>query len=172
MGRSKSLSFKIENTGNGTLVGTIREKEDRDWLSVSPKYFESNDQSVQVTVENYDNTEGEYTGIISIESNSGDRELLVKLTATCVYVKPNPYNPEGGKKLTFFGSGITPDDTTIKIYTLAGELVKVLEETAGSTEIEWDGTNRGGEEVINGIYLYTTESPAEKNACSFTVIKR
>jgi len=65
-----------------------------------------------------------------------------------------------------------PYDTTIKIYSLAGELVKVLKETAGSREIEWDGKNEEGQEVISGIYLYTTESPAEKNACSFTIIKR
>jgi len=90
------------------------------------------------------------------------------LTATCVLVKPNPYNPNKGL-LTFFGNGIVPGETTIKIYTLSGELVKQLRPGTGK-EIVWDGKTDNGELVATGIYLYTYESPKEKGIGKFTVI--
>jgi len=92
----------------------------------------------------------------------------VILTATCVLVKPNPYNPNKGL-LTFFGDGIVPGETTIKIYTLSGELVKQLRSGTGK-EIVWDGKTDNGESVATGIYLYTYESPKEKGIGKFTVI--
>jgi flagellar hook assembly protein FlgD len=89
------------------------------------------------------------------------------VTATCVLVKPNPYNPNKGL-LTFFGDGIVPGETTIKIYTLSGELVKDL--SAKTDELVWDGKTENGEPVASGIYLYTYESPKEKGVGKFTVI--
>jgi len=62
--------------------------------------------------------------------------------------------------------------STIKIYTLAGELVKTLKVNDASKTVTWDGRNEDGGEVTSGIYLYTTKNQAEKNACSFTLIKK
>ena len=91
------------------------------------------------------------------------------MTATCVFTRPNPYNPNSGD-LTFFGSGVP--GATIKIYTLAGECIRILTETGGNETLTWNGTNDAGEDVLSGIYLYVTENAAEKNACSFTIIRQ
>jgi hypothetical protein len=169
--RGKILSFTITNTGVGDeiLSGTI--SDDKSWITVNPKSFSSNSQTVSVLVDNsiLAKTKGTYTGTVSITSNGGNAAVTVAVTATCVFTRPNPYNLRSGN-LTFFGSGVP--DSTIKIYTLAGELVKILEEPAGSDTIEWNGRNESGDEVISGIYLYTTKNNIEKNACSFTVIKK
>ena len=126
-------------------------------------------QIINVTVDNsvLNQTEGQYTGTITITSNGGTATVNVILTATCILVKPNPYNPNKGL-LTFFGSGIVPGETKIKIYTLSGELVRVL--SAKTNELVWDGKTENGEPISNGIYLYTYESPKEKGIGKFTVI--
>jgi hypothetical protein len=168
IGEIKTLSFEIKNIGVGTLSGSIT--TDADWILVSPTSFIGNDIQVDVTVDNKILNKGQdrYTGKINIVSNGGNAELNVVFTATCVLTKPNPYNPEQGL-LTFFGNGIIPGETKIKIYSLSGELVKQLYSEKGK-ELVWDGKNESGEPVTNGIYLYTYESPKEKGVGKFTVI--
>jgi len=170
-GQTATLTFDITNTGSGTLTGSIT--TDQDWITVDPPSFnipgQSVSQTINVTVDNsvLKQTQGQYTGTITIVSNGGTATVNVVLTATCVLVRPNPYNPNKGL-LTFFGSGIVPGETTIKIYTLSGELVKDL--SAKTDELIWDGKTDNGTPVANGIYLYTYESPKEKGIGKFTVI--
>jgi len=192
-----SSGFTVSNIGSGTLIGTI--STDQDWIIVDPPVITGlgPGQSVviSVTVDNnvLQQIEGEYTGIINIDSNGGSAIVNVIVQATCVLVKPNPYNPNKGL-LTFFGSGIVPGKTTIKIYTLSGELVKtinsisslpshamskgksgtissLIEENKSENEILWNGTNENGDYVVSGIYLYLYESPKEKGIGKFTIIK-
>jgi len=171
-GQTKSMTFTITNSGSGTLSGTI--SDDQEWITVDPTQFavsaQDGPQTITVTVDNniLKQTQGEYTGIILIDSNAGIETVKVIVSATCVLVKPNPYNPNKGL-LTFFGDGIVPGQTTIKIYTLSGELVKQLTSEAGK-QFVWDGKTENGEPVASGIYLYTYESPKEKGTSKFTVI--
>ena len=165
---TKTISLLITNTGEGTLLGTI--SSDRDWILLSATNFSGNNFGVDVTVDNtvLNKTEGQYTGTINITSNGGSVTVEVKVTAVCVLVRPNPYNPEKGL-LTFFGNGIVPCQTIIKIYTLSGELLKELSAKTG--DIIWDGKTEKNEPVTNGIYLYTYESPKEKGIGKFTVLR-
>jgi len=170
-GQTSTLTFDITNIGSGTLTGSIT--TDQEWIKVDPPSFNILSQIIQtinVTVDNsvLNQTQGQYTGTITIVSNGGTATVNVVVTATCVLVKPNPYNPNKGL-LTFFGDGIVPGETTIKIYTLSGELVKQLRSGTGK-EIVWDGKTDNGESVATGIYLYTYESPKEKGIGKFTVI--
>jgi len=172
-GQALTLTFDITNTGSGTLTGTIT--TDQEWITVDPPSFvipaQSGIQTINVTVDNsvLNQTEGQYTGTITIESNGGTATVNVIVTATCVLVKPNPYNPNKGL-LTFFGDGIVPGQTTIKIYTLSGELVKKLTSKIGK-ELIWDGKTESGDSVVSGIYLYTYESPKEKGINKFTLTR-
>ena len=46
---------------------------------------------------------------------------------------------------------------TLKIYTIAGRLIETLEgytTVAGYNEIAWNGTDRDGNTLANGVYLY------------------
>ncbi|MEW6605823.1 MAG: FlgD immunoglobulin-like domain containing protein [bacterium] len=74
-----------------------------------------------------------------------------------VYVYPNPFKPAIHNRMTF--ADIT-DSATIRIFTVAGELVKTIEVTpVDSGRPTWDGKNEDGEKVASGIYIYviTTE---------------
>jgi len=172
---SKTMSFRIANTGSGTLVGNI--SSDKAWIKVSPTNFEisaGDSKYIYVTVDNSILNQGdyrEYTGNVNITSNGGNTTIIVKLTATCVRTKPNPYKISSDKPLVFWGSGVVPYNTTIRIYTLSGDLVKTLSETEGKNEIYWDGRAENGTKVAPGIYLYTSESPKEKTSGKFIVVK-
>jgi len=174
---SRMLELDIRNTGIGWLTGTL--STDEEWIIIEPTKFEIDGSNpdmiarIAITVDNsiLSQIEGEYHGTITINSNAGNANIVlvdVIVTATCVLVKPNPYNPNKGL-LTFFGSGIVPGETKIKIYTLSGELVKQLSSEAGK-EFVWDGKTDNNEPVSSGIYLYTYESPKEKGIGKFTVI--
>jgi hypothetical protein len=75
-----------------------------------------------------------------------------------VYNYPNPF--ENDTYFTFELRGtVVPDEFEIKIYTVAGRLIKeisVLPSTMniGFNRIYWDGRDEDGDEIANGVYFY------------------
>jgi len=70
---------------------------------------------------------------------------------------PNPFNPV---TLIEFSLPKT-SDIRLTVYNMLGQKVKVLLEehrSAGTYSEVWDGTNRTGERVSSGIYLYRLET--------------
>ncbi len=65
-------------------------------------------------------------------------------------------------------SKIGEEEAEIRIFTLAGELVKTLR---GQSEAYWDGTNDSGERVAAGIYLYLMENSQVTRKGKIAVIK-
>ncbi len=67
---------------------------------------------------------------------------------------PNPFNPE-----TTIGYALPKSSAiSLKIYNLAGQLVKTLvdgNQEAGYNSVVWDGTNDNGKSVASGIYIYS-----------------
>ncbi len=80
-----------------------------------------------------------------------DNELVIR----DVYNYPNPF-----KSITHFtfNQNLTqPIDVKIKIYTIAGRLIKEIEEYNISDRfvtIGWDGRDADGSTIANGTYLY------------------
>ncbi len=73
-----------------------------------------------------------------------------------VYNYPNPFSSE-----TYFTFVLTqvPDELLIKIYTVAGRLIKELrlshaDLTTNFNKVLWDGKDEDGDFVGNGVYLY------------------
>lgn len=69
-------------------------------------------------------------------------------------VAPNPVSDAG--HFTFILS--RPSEVTVRIYTLAGRLVQIIEEPfarAGYNQIFWDGRDADGQMLSNNTYLYT-----------------
>ncbi|HCN37855.1 MAG TPA: hypothetical protein DIS94_09105, partial [Bacteroidetes bacterium] len=52
--------------------------------------------------------------------------------------------------------GINPRKCTIKIYTVAGRLVKdvIADAKIGYNQVDWDGRDNDGDNMANGVYLY------------------
>lgn len=76
----------------------------------------------------------------------------LRLSAVMNY--PNPLRNE----TTFTFAVSQPSATvTIKIYTLAGRLIRTLEggeANAGFNMVQWDGYDADGDRLANGVYLY------------------
>jgi hypothetical protein len=95
-------------------------------------------------------------------NNLSEREVnfrttqLSELALEEVVNYPNPF----GNEPTFFTfqfqspSGFA--DVNIKIYAVSGRLIQEIDAMAqpGFNKIEWDGRDRNGDRLANGVYLY------------------
>ena len=95
---------------------------------------------------------GTENGLSRYESGIAPAKNLSEVTPY-----PNPFViREGTEKLTF---DRLPYQVKIKIYTVAGELVREI-----NTGDKWDGRNKAGELVSGGIYLFYVSDPSGKKA--------
>lgn len=75
-----------------------------------------------------------------------------------VYNYPNPFKNDTYFTFELRGS-VVPEDFQVKIYTVAGRLIKQFsvppsEMNIGFNRIYWDGRDEDGDEIANGIYFY------------------
>lgn len=78
-----------------------------------------------------------------------------KLSIADVMNYPNPFAKTTA--FTFRQNQLVPLDVTIKIYTLAGRLIQTLETVSPGepfVSLPWDGRDRDGDILANGVYLY------------------
>jgi hypothetical protein len=47
--------------------------------------------------------------------------------------------------------------STVRIYTVSGDLVEVLYHDGSSGSLAWDLVSRNGQDVTSGIYLFSVE---------------
>ena len=78
---------------------------------------------------------------------------------------PRVFAPRGGYATTDVGVGFTlgrPGAVTVKAYNRAGRLVRIVTENfaagAGLNLVRWDGRDRDGGVVGEGLYLVTVEA--------------
>ena len=94
-----------------------------------------------------------------------------------IKVVPNPYfvqySPlvERNEGLSVLEFQNVPDRCTIRIYTLAGDLVETLENVDGTGTVRWDLLSTGRQQVASGMYIYHLESPYGEHMGRFAVIK-
>ena len=77
------------------------------------------------------------------------------LSINDVFNYPNPF--AGETQFTFRQNLSDPLDVDVKIYTIAGRLIQSLHTiTAGEpmVRVPWDGRDRDGDTLANGVYLY------------------
>ncbi|MCX7797321.1 MAG: type IX secretion system sortase PorU [Melioribacter sp.] len=77
------------------------------------------------------------------------------LTLRDIYNFPNPFS--SNTTFTFQHNISSAIDVKIKIFTIAGRLVRVLEEmniTDKFVKLDWDGRDEDGNLLANGTYLY------------------
>lgn len=104
----------------------------------------------QLTISAWDNLNN-----YSEQQVSFTTSVAGELTLAQVVNYPNPFAQE--TQFTFqFQSPHGPGDLEIKIYTVTGRLIQVIEDIArpGFNKIYWDGRDRNGDVLANGVYLY------------------
>ena len=108
---------------------------------------------------------------------------VAKTSAGRVWVVPNPFRAEAawdrpvvpGDPLTrhIDFMGLPQARSTIRIYTVAGDLVAQLDHdgSGGDGEAAWDLISRNGQDVESGIYLFTVDSSLGHQVGHFVVIR-
>ena len=72
-----------------------------------------------------------------------------------VFNYPNPFAYK--TTFTFQQNLASPINVKIKIYTIAGRLIKVIQEDSifeKFVKVNWDGRDEDGNSIANGTYLY------------------
>jgi len=95
----------------------------------------------------YNQTIWYYSYFLLKSPSSSDK--LKAATNDHIIIRPNPYRPGSGRKVTFWN---LPPNAEMKIYNIAGELVK--KDTANYQGMyEWDGTNSDLRRISPGFYI-------------------
>ena len=111
---------------------------------------------------------GEHTLSVQVLSTSGNfadtaaRQVTFKVETEPglldVYNYPNPFAHQTQFTFNLVGSKV-PDNLKIKIYSIAGRLIQELtvwssDLRIGFNRVAWDGRDRDGDELANGVYFY------------------
>ena len=90
-----------------------------------------------------------------------------------IKVWPNPYLAVNPEEQTAYDNIIhfinLPDQASIRIYSLAGQLVRVLEHE-GSQEIVWDARNHEHRLVASGVYIAVVSSDQGDKVLKLAVV--
>lgn len=92
---------------------------------------------------------------------SAQRTVFYTYTANdikFVYNYPNPFASQTHFTFELRGER-KPDEIAIRIFTIAGRLIKEIKPTSGDfsvgfNKIFWDGKDEDGDPIANGLYLY------------------
>lgn len=95
--------------------------------------------------------------------------LFTARTLDAVHTFPNPYrmgvDPEG---ITFAD---LPAECEIRILTIAGQTVRLLNEENGDGGLVWDGRDEAGRLVPGGIYLYRVTAGGKDHLGKLAVVR-
>lgn len=117
------------------------------------------------------------TGGIEINSGAGSYIILSSFASDLsdVYVYPNPASVTKGEgKVTFAN---LPKRARINVFSLSGDYIIEIEENDGNGGVDYNLTNRNGEKIGSGIYIYRiimlddANNEVEEKIGKFAVIK-
>lgn len=107
-------------------------------------------------------------------STPGINKELASSQLDDIRVVPNPYiaragweRDEGFRRLEFVN---LPETAKIRIYTLAGDLIQMLDHSGSGTCV-WDLLSENGQGIAPGLYFYHVESEVGEKIGKFSVIK-
>ena len=106
--------------------------------------------SYDITINIYD-----FNNQTKIASTNFSFELFSSLTLKKVLNFPNPV--QGSTSFTYYLVNQEPAEVKIKIYTVAGRLIKVIDYAPGDigyNQIYWDSRDEDYNELANGVYFY------------------
>jgi len=171
----KPVNFSSTFTSSPALLVDMQTTNGPDPANLRYKNKTASGFKIQVDEEQSKNSETSHTnesiGYVAIFSGTSAPTLqeeeipssVLEISEALNY--PNPFHSE--TKFSFSLS--KPAEVTIKVYTVAGELIKTIDyilADAGYNEVSWDGRNESGEDLANGVYLYRIIANSGKETAS------
>jgi hypothetical protein len=106
----------------------------------------------------------------------GVDETLAQASMSNIKVVPDPYYvfapgwdiAEGESEIQIQN---LPEQCTVRIYSLAGDLIKTIEHTDGTGFVRWNLQSEGQRLIASGIYIYHVESKYGDQIGRFAVVK-
>lgn len=88
-----------------------------------------------------------------------------------IRVVPNPFLVTSGLEDRIMFTNL-PDECTLWIFTVAGDLVQKIKHSDGSGTAYWDLKNKSGLDVAYGLYVYVVKTPGgQKDTGKFSIIR-
>jgi hypothetical protein len=114
---------------------------------------------VKKTYERY-NTNG---STFALASQTND-ETLNDSILSLINIVPNPYYAYSQYERTKLDNRVKivnlPDECTIRIYNISGQLIRTFTKSTNSiTSVDWDLKNQKGVPIAGGVYLIHVEVP-------------
>lgn len=95
--------------------------------------------------------------------------ITAKTDLSAAHCYPVPFKPSlGHTKITF--TNLTYS-ARIRIYTLSGELVRVLDKNDSGKTLDWDVRNARDSAVDSGVYLWLIENAVQKKKGKLMIIR-
>ncbi len=85
---------------------------------------------------------------------------------------PTPYKPSVHANGITFNNLNSDASVKIKIFTVKGELVQELHNTSGAASVNWNVTNKDGQAVASGVYVYRITNSVGKEKKGKLLITR
>ena len=112
--------------------------------------------------------------IFGEKSDSSDIGNILKPPES-FHLNRNAINVASGEMVQARFSISNPEHANIRIYTIAGELVKKLYDkqlaVAGEDQVNWDGKNDRGQFVSSGVYLIYLKTPSFEEVKKVIIIR-
>ncbi|MFA5858935.1 MAG: T9SS type A sorting domain-containing protein, partial [Elusimicrobiota bacterium] len=141
----------------------------------------SNTISVESGANSSGNVSGKFAAFIGSAQTSGGDGSGTYAGPFKTYVYPNPFKPATDTNANiryFIPAGETNLEVTIKIFNIAGELVREFDKVTlvatganNGYTATWDGTNQKSEKVASGVYIYKFKAGTHTDTKRIAVIR-
>ncbi|MCK4234332.1 T9SS type A sorting domain-containing protein [candidate division WOR-3 bacterium] len=154
----------IGNSGTAILNWSINENQQVDWLSedtTSGSVYPGDSTSVSITFDATGLSLGNYYDTLVVSTNDTVSPTinipihLRVISSDMIFIFPNPFMPKQGHAVLTFAN--LPDEGTIRIYTIAGNLVWNHQFVQPEILYSWDLRNDDDKDITSGIYIYLVE---------------
>jgi subtilisin family serine protease len=105
----------------------------------------------------------------SLHPKGSSFTFLISTFWNDMFCYPQPWKTQESPMLTFAG---VPNNATLIIRRVNGEIIATLKENNGAGGIMWDGILSDGTSIQSGVYLYSIDMGGKQQMHKFTVIRK
>ena len=105
----------------------------------------------------------------SLHPKGSSFTFLISTYWNDMFCYPQPWKTQESSMLTFAG---VPNNATLIIRRVSGEIIATLKENNSAGGIMWDGILSDGTSIQSGVYLYSIDMGGKQQMHKFTVIRK